>query len=299
MTEATRFFPGGLDAAPRNRRLHGLSRACTLLPLLLTCAVAVAQDMQVIDLHYRRADEVIPVLQPLLEPGDALTGMDDKLFVRADPATLSRVLQAIEAIDHPQRQLLITVGQGTVTEVAATDVRGAATVSSGDVSVGVNRPPGADSSAQVVVAGRRQQADMRNLSSVRAIEGMEAYVATGQEIPFNSTQVTPGWGGPIVTQSTTFRDVSTGFYATARLNGDTVTLVISPRQQSYDRARGGTIHTAGTDSTVTARLGEWVELGAVRESGSASDSGLLVWGRRYAQSQYSAWLKVDELPADH
>jgi hypothetical protein len=298
MTEATRFFTGGLDDALRHRRLRSLARACALLPFLLACAVAVAQEMQVIDLHYRRADEVIPVLQPLLEPGDALTGMDDKLFVRAGPVTMSRVMQAIEAVDHPQRQLLITVGQGTVTEVAATDVRGAATVSSGDVSVGVNRPPGAGSSAQVVVAGRRQQADMHNVSSVRAIEGMEAYVATGQEIPFNSTQVTPGWGGPIVTQSTTFRDVSTGFYATARLNGDTVTLVISPRQQSYDRTRGGTIHTAGTDSTITARLGEWVQLGAVRESGSASDSGLLVWGRRSAESQYSAWLKVDELPAD-
>jgi len=102
---------------------------------------------------------------------------------------------------------------------------------------------------------------------VRAIEGMEAYV-------------------------------STGFYATAHLNGDAVTLVISPRQQSYDRSRGGSIHTAGMDSTVTARLGEWVELGAARESGSASDSGLLVWGRHSAQSQYSVWLKVDELPAD-
>jgi type II secretory pathway component GspD/PulD (secretin) len=298
MTEATRFFPGDRDAALRHRRLRKLATACALLPLLLAGAVAVAQEMQVIDLHYRRADEVIPVLQPLLEPGDALTGMDDKLFVRAGPATLARVVQAIEAMDHPQRQLLITVGQGTVSEVAATDVRGAATVSSGDVSVGVNRPPGADSSAQVVVTGRRQQANMRNVSSVRAIEGMEAYVATGQEIPFNSTQVTPGWSGPVVSQSTSFRDVSTGFYATAHLSGDTVTLVISPRQQSYDRARGGTIHTAGTDSTVTARLGEWVELGAVRESRSASDSGLLVWGRHSAQSQYSAWLKVDELPTD-
>jgi len=90
--------------------------------------------------------------------------------------------------------------------------------------------------------------------------------------------------------------VNTGFYATARVNGDLVTLTISPRQQSYDRARGGTIHTAGSDTTVNARLGEWVELGAVRETGSASESGLLVWGRRSAQSQYTAWIKVEEAP---
>jgi type II secretory pathway component GspD/PulD (secretin) len=263
---------------------------------LLACAAALAGEMQVIDLHYRRAEEVIPILQPLLDPGDALTGMDDKLFVRAGPAALERVTQALEVLDRAPRQLVITVGQGTVTDVVATDARGAATVSGGDVSVGVNRPPGADTSVQVVVAGRRQQADLRNLSSVRATEGMEAYVSLGQQVPFTTTGVTPGWSGPIVTQSTTFRDVGTGFYATARLHGDMVTLVISSRQQSYDRTHGGTIRTAGTDSAVTARLGEWVELGAVSESGSGSSGGLLTWGRRSAQSQYSAWLKVEESP---
>ncbi len=268
-----------------------------LLALLAcTVEVAVAQEMQIFDLHFRRADEVIPVLQPLLDPGDALTGTDDKLFVRAGPAALARIVQALEVVDRPQRQLLITVGQGRVTELAAADVRGSATVSSGDVSVGVNRPPGTDTSAQIVVAGRRQQADLHNVSSVRAIEGMEAYVAVGQQIPFTSTDVAQGWGGAVVQTSTTYRDVSTGFYAIARLNGDLVTLSISPRQQSYDRALGGTIHTAGTDSTVMARLGEWVELGAVRESGSSSGGGLLAWGRHTEQSQYSVWLKVDESP---
>jgi type II secretory pathway component GspD/PulD (secretin) len=278
MNEATRFF----------------RKVVTPILALLACSAALAQEMQVIELHYRTADEVIPALQPLLDPGDALTGMDDKLFVRAAPAALTRVMQAITALDRPRRELVITVGQGTVTELAGADVRGSATVSSGGVSVGVNRPPGAVDSAQVAVTGRRQQANLHNVSSVRTIEGMEAYIAVGQEVPLTSTQVTPGWGGPMVTQSTTYRDVSTGFYAVARISGDAVTISISPRQQSFDRARGGTIHTAGTDSTVTARLGEWVELGAVRETGSAAEAGLLVWGRRSAGSQYSAWIKVDE-----
>jgi hypothetical protein len=230
MTEAVLFFRSDVEAG--SRRLAGCAGPAagarvgllSFLSLLLACATALAQDMQVIDLHYRRADDVIPILQPLLDPGDALTGMDDKLFVRASPATLARVMQAIAVVDHPQRELLITVGQGTVTDVSAADVRGSATVSSGDVSVGVNRPPGADSGAQVVVAGRSQQANMRNLSSVRAIEGVEAYVAVGQQVPFTSAQVSPGWGGPIVTQSTTYHDVNTGFYAIARLAGDTVTI---------------------------------------------------------------------------
>jgi len=272
------------------------ARAIPVLALLLSCGAALAQQMQVIDLQYRRADDLIPILQPLLEPGDAITGLDDKLFVRADPATMERVFQVLEAIDQPPRQLVITVGQDSAADVSNAGVRGTATLSSGDVSVGVNRPPGTDDSARVVAVDRGRQASMRNLSSVRALDGTEAYIAVGQQVPVTSTQVTPGWGGPVVTQSTSFRDVSTGFYATARVNGDMVTLSISPRQQSYDPARGGTIHTAGADSTINARLGEWVELGAVRESGSGADGGLLVWGRRTAQSQYTTWIKVEAAP---
>lgn len=292
MTEATGFCRSDLARVAR-RRGNGPTGALALLSLLLASAAALAQQMQVIELHYRRADQVIPVLQPLLEPGDALTGLDDKLFVRAGPAAMARVLQAIEAVDRPQRQLLITVGQGTVTGVDAAELRGAVTATSGGVSAGVNRPPGSGTSAQAIAAARRQQANMHDVSSVRAIEGMEAYIAVGQQVPFTTTQAMPGRDGPVVTQSTTYRDVSTGFYATVRLDGDSATISISPRQQAYDRARGGTIYTAGADSTVTARVGEWVELGAVRESGSASDVGLLVWGRHTSQSQYSAWLKVE------
>lgn len=296
MTEATGIFRSSTatGAGPGRVAVSGLVRAFCLLALLASAGTAHAQEMQVIDLQYRRADDLIPVLQPLLGPGDAITGLDDKLFVRADAATLARVVEALELIDRPPRQLLITVGQDSTTGTAAAGVRGAATVSGGDVSVGVNRPPGAGDSAQVVAMDRSRQSSMRNVSSIRALDGTEAYIAVGQQVPFTSTQVTPGRGAPVVTQSTTFRDVNTGFYATARVNGDLVTLTISPRQQSYDPARGGTIHTAGSDTTINARLGEWVELGAVREAGSASESGLLVWGRRTAQAQYTAWIKVEE-----
>jgi type II secretory pathway component GspD/PulD (secretin) len=289
MTETTR----GPHAAPPGRARRPVVLGALLLLLAGTVA---AQDMQIIDLQYRTAEQVIPILQPLLDPGDALTGLDDKLFLRASPAAQARIRQALEVVDRRPRQLTITVGQGTVREVDGTGVHGSATMTSGDVSVGVNRPPGADSSATVVVRDRQQVANLHNTSSVRVLEGNEAYISMGQSVPYTTTTVTPGWDGNVVQRSTTFRDASTGFYATPRLNGDTVTLVISPRQQAYEPARGGTIRTAGSDSIVTARLGEWIQVGAVTDGSTGSNGGLLTWGRYTTQSQYSAWLRVDETP---
>jgi len=34
----------------------------------------------------------------------------------------------------------------------------------------------------------------------------------------------------------------------------------------------------------------------VQESGNSATNGLLVWGRQTSASQYSAWVKVDEVP---
>jgi hypothetical protein len=262
----------------------------------LACGAALAQDLAIIELRHRRAEDVIPVVQPLVEPGGVVSGVDDKLLVRTSPANLAQIRAAVEAIDRPQRQLLITVGQGTVTDSDSARARGTATIGGGDVQVGVNRPPSAQSGVQGSVRGGSQQASLRNTSSVRTLEGSETWIAVGQSVPFTTTTVTPGWNGT-VQRSTTFRDVSSGFFATARLNGDLVTLEISPRQQQFrPSGAGGTVQTQGANTVVSGRLGEWMPIGAVRQASSGAETGLLVWGRQTGSAEYSAWVKVDAVP---
>ena len=253
-----------------------------------------AQELQVIDLKFRRADEIIPIVQPLLEAGGVLTGMDNVLFVRTSAGNFAQIQQAVAVLDRAPRQLLVSVGQGTATDSSSAGVRGSATVGSGDVQIGVNRPPGFEPGAQVQVESRAQQASIHNVSSVRTFEGTEAFIAIGQSAPVTTTTVTPGWNGPVVQQTTQYRDASTGFYATVRINGDRVTLDISPRQQEF-RGRSDVVATQGAATTVAGRLGEWIPIGGVREDRSGTASGLLVWGARAASSEYSAWVKVDEV----
>jgi hypothetical protein len=276
------------------RVLHACRRLVLLALAVLAAIPALADELEIIDLHHRRADDVIPIVLPLLEAGGALTGADDKLFVRSSPANLAQIREAVAAIDRPQRQLLITVGQGSVAARDGASVRGSATIGSGDVQVGVNRPPAGGSGATVIAGSRSVRTDQQNTSSIRALEGSEAYISVGQSVPITSTTVTTGWHPPVAQQSTSYRDVTSGFYATARVSGDLVTLEISSRQQAY-RPRDETIDTKGATSIVTGRLGEWIELGAVREAQSGSSSGLLVWGRQTGSSEYSARVKVDEI----
>lgn len=264
---------------PRSTR--GSASASIARPLvacvLCWLASAGAQDLQVIELRHRLADQVIPALQPLLEPGGVITGMDSTLFVRASPGVFEQLRQAVSLLDRQPRQLRLTVGQGTVTTATRSAVRGAATVGSGDVQVGVNRPPGDAAGASVTASHATQQADLRNVSSVTTLEGTEAYVAIGQ--------------------ATEYRDASTGFYATPRVNGDVVTLDLAPRQQRLEGSpRDRRVETAGLTTTVSGRLGEWIRVGGSRESTRSDTSGLLTRGAQTGEASYSVWVKVEELP---
>lgn len=277
-----------------------------LLLALLAAPIIHAESLEMIPLHYRMAEDLLPVLQPLVPAGAAISGTGDMLLVRADDATVAQLRAAVANLDRAPRQLLITVGQVTGTQGSGTAVRGSGTISTGDVQVGVNQPPGSTTGGKVVVRSGTASDGLRDVAKVRALEGRETFIALGQSRPFTSTTVaSSGVYPPVVTHSTEYRDVQSGFYATPRLNGDRVTLEISPRQQRvtnqqpeyrHDNMTQGAVVASGSiTTTVSGRLGEWIEIGGASTARDGSERGVVTWGTRSDLTQYSAWVKVDEL----
>lgn len=286
-----------MQRAPR-RAIVSFALCAGLLGVMPVATPVVRADtLETIPLHYRMAEDLLPILLPLMPQGSAITGTGAVLLVRADAATLQQLRELVANLDRAPRQLLITVGQGMNAQGSGTSVRGSGTIGSGDVQVGVNRPPAPDAGGQVVIRSGTASDAVHNISSVRALEGYETYIAVGQSRPFTSTTVSGGeFHPPIVSQSTEFRDVQTGFYATPRVSGDRVTLAISPRQQRLTGdARHAPVTTASVTTTVTGRLGEWIPLGGAADSTAGSNTGLVTWGRQSESTQYTAWVKVEEV----
>lgn len=289
-----------IPTVPRNGRGNLAARFAGALMSSLALGwlvVAGAQELQVIELRHRLAEQVIPALEPLLEPGGVITGMDGKLFVRTSAANLAQIQQAVAALDRQPRQLRITVSQDSIGTDTGTAVRGTATVGSGDVQAGVNRPPTGEPGATVTARHSTRRADERNLGSVMTLEGVETFIAIGQSAPITSTQVTPGWIGPNVVQTTEYRDANTGFYATPRVNGELVTLDLSPTRQRFSGpASDRRVETAAITTQVSGRLGEWILVGESSDASRAGTNGLLTWGTRSDAQSYSVWVKVEEVP---
>jgi Bacterial type II and III secretion system protein/Bacterial type II/III secretion system short domain len=265
------------------------------LVFLLGLGLARAEEVEVIQLRYRTADQVIPMLNPLVEPGGGLTGMQNALVIRASRKNIEQLRQVVATLDRMPRRLLISVRQDAA---ASMDARGASvtgTGGSGDVRVGVNEPARRDPGASVNVYDSRSSRDERMTSQVQALEGSPAYISVGQSVPLQGTTVTRTPSGTIVQNTTSYQNIGSGFYVTPRVAGDRVFLDIATQSASPGRYGPGSANVQQTANTISARLGEWVPLGGIDQSALRSQSGTL-YGTQGARSMSSSvWVKVDEI----
>ena len=88
---------------------HGMKRLVLLL--LFASSLAWSQGLEIITLRHRQAEALLPQVLPFVEPGGAVTGMNDKLFVRASARNLAEIRQLVAVLDAPQRRLMISLRQ--------------------------------------------------------------------------------------------------------------------------------------------------------------------------------------------
>jgi hypothetical protein len=258
--------------------------------------LARADEVEVIQLKYRTAEQVIATLRPLVEPGGGLSGMQSTLVIRASRANIAQLKQVVATLDTMPRRLMISVRQDAGGSFAQRGAGVSGTVGGGDVRVGVNEPPRRQSGVSVGVYDSQGTADDRMTSQVQALEGSPAYISTGQSAPVRSTVVTPTPGGGSVVQSTTtYQNVASGFYVIPRVSGDRVFLDITQQSSSPGRQAPGAANIQQISTTASGRLGEWFPLGGVDQSAAGSQSGLLYGASGTRSGSSSVWVRVDEI----
>lgn len=259
-----------------------MKRSATIFVLLAFAAAAWAQALDVITLRHRTAEQLLPQLQPLVEPGGMLTGTGDKLFLRASQRNQADIRQALDALDRPLRRLTITVRQG-----------GAAAGARVGAGATVILAPG-DSSVRGRVGERRYSSREGVAQQVQTVEGGRAFINVGQSValPFRQVVLTPA--GAVVSEGIVWQDIGTGFHAEPRVAGDTVTLDIAPRHDTPGPVPGSA-NVRRLSTTVSGRLGEWISLGGATRDTSGEKGGTLHYGSGGAREDHQVWLKVDEL----
>lgn len=288
-----------------------LRRAALAGALLLIIGVAHAQTtvLEVIPLRYRPAQEVIPVIQPLLPAEGSVSGLQGQLIVRTTPANLEEIKRVLASIDVAPRQLMITVRQDgdIVRRRSQAEVSGSVGGEHGRVTVPRSREArggnvvlrDGDDRIRADVQQSESTASDRNAQSVRVMEGREAFVNVGQSVPVRERQVRRTVvGGQVVEQAvegTQYRDVTTGFYVVPRLAGDRVTLDVSPQRETLSRRMPGVVDVQSMVTTVSGRLGEWMEIGGIGRDASGQQTMLFGHSATSVRDSRRVLVKVYEI----
>ena len=232
----------------------------------LACAPANAQDtLDVITLRHRTADQVLPALRPLVDPGGALSGQANQLIVRTSPRNLAEIRAALETIDTPARRLVISVRF----ERAETEERRSLEASGSISSTGRARVSvGAGASD----AALGESVDQR----VQVLEGGRAFIAS------------------LDSDSPTTRERMTGFEVVPRLAGGTVILELDAQRESPG-AMPGSVQGERAASTVSGPLGAWLEVGAALERAHGAEGGIGYSGAVHREEAGQIWVRVDEV----
>jgi len=271
---------------------------------LLGCGFsAFAQErIEVITLSYRSAEQLIPLIQPMVGKDGAVTGIQNRLVIRASADKLAQIKRVIASLDTKPRRLMIIVRQNTTREALAQEASVYGTVGTDHARVTLPEAS-SQAGARVEVGSQRNHTGAKITSTrdiessadeqrVQVLEGNAAFIRAGQSVPHPTRTIVRNGRQVTVVEETQYQDVSSGFYVLPRMSGSQVTLEISPQHNTLGSQ--GAVNLQQASTVLSGRIGEWIELGGVGQQGTRNDSGTVYSTQDISSDNRSIFVKVEE-----
>lgn len=266
---------------------HTLLAGIVIFILSFTTNLLFADDrFEVFPLKHRTANELIPVIKPLLGKNTAITGQGFNLIVRAPAASLEQVRDIIAQLDRAPKQLRISVRQQRAETQSRHDIGASGTVRSGDAEIQLN-----DSGpARLKLHESAARSAKNGIQTVHTLEGRQAYIQTGKLVPVPERSIDQ-FGNR--RESIQYKNATTGFYVLPRLSGDQVILDISPHSISLNRHGQQTFDIQQAQTTLRGKIGEWMSIGGIKQQSHSSSKGITRSTQRHDGLNSDFQIRVD------
>lgn len=277
-----------------------------LLLSMLSTAVLADYPLKIIPLKHRSAEELIPVIRPMLGAGENVGGMQYQLFVRASDKGLRDIELLLAELDRARKNLRITLQQDVARSGNATSqgVSGEGRV--GDVRVIASSRGESGGSGGLVIGGVEEESlrykitrssgssQDNNSQFINVLEGAPAFIRVGQSLPYVQRFMVFAGNRIAYGQGTQFLNVTTGFDVLPRLNGDRVELEIAPRLSFVGNGGIQDVRFQELSTTVSAKLGEWVDLGGMTSGRDEVSRAIFETASTQSGERRTVRLKVEE-----
>lgn len=269
-------------------------------------AAAVETQVRVIPLKHRLADEVVPLLRPLLTPGESVNGMDSRLIVRVSPPTFAQVEQLLAQIDTPRCNLRISVRHAGIGEdnrdnlgISGDRQHGNTRIvvsnghPTGDAATITRR--GVDGGIQLRTQSHSSRTSTSSTQNLTVLDGGRAFLRVGESIPQVQQFLVLVGNRPTLLTGVQYHDVTTGFEVEPRIVGDQIQLAVSPRLAFRGDQGVQTVNFQKLRTLVMVKPGQWVDLGGVVETANEVNRRILSKEYRTYSQDSGFMVRVDPL----
>jgi len=237
--------------------------------------------MEIIALQNRPVADIQPLLTPLLEANEVATGEGFNLIIKASPERLSDIRGLIEQLDTRLHNLNISVLQTSNKTADQLNAEAAIAVTPTTVRM------------RGMTGDTRYYDDRRTAQQLRTLEGQPAHIQVGQIRPVENISIyNYGYGYPGVAVNTQWQEASTGFAVIPHLQPNNEVIIdIAPWSDRF--LNNNWMTTQSMQTSIRARLGEWIEIGGVGKQSESDKRGFNGFNYATSKNQLKILIKVD------
>ncbi|MBL4850995.1 MAG: hypothetical protein JKY90_01760 [Gammaproteobacteria bacterium] len=230
-----------------------------LITLALPCVLTVnAQSLYSIELQHRSAASLIPLIQPLLNDKEAISGQNSLLLLKINSVLRHQeLIKIIEKFDTPAKQLLI-------------EVKSPSTFANNSKQQHTNVIISNRGNSQITHSSRKTISTRSNdpVHRIRVLDGHQASISDGKIIPLLSRSLRFGQNsqnGLLEGVELSYHAVASAIYVRPQLHGNTVTLEITPYYSDIDQETNSGIQSQTSSTTIVVPLNQWSTLSGVSQ----------------------------------
>jgi len=247
-------------------------------------------EFKIITLQHRFANDLLPIVSPMVGENGTATGMDNQLILRTSPERMREIEATVEKLDAAKVNRKITVNNSSNIQTQQERTEASGNVKVGKVTVENDRHA-KPNSGNVDFERNSRNTQQSSSQFINVLDGERAFIRVGQIMPFTQEWVTITRRYVHIERTTDWQEISTGFAVRPHTVGNQVELEITPRIAR--RNHQGFIDFEDLTTVIRTTLGNWVDIGGTMQQNDEVSRKILGIQNTSSQQKSSLIIKVD------
>jgi Bacterial type II and III secretion system protein/Bacterial type II/III secretion system short domain len=277
-------------ALMKKNLLFILMLSCTVATSIFSTIISAQTEFKIITLQHRFANDLLPIIEPMVGADGTATGMNNQLILRASPERMREIEATVEMLDAARVNRKITVNSNNNIQTQRDRVEATSKVKAGKVTVGNDRSA-QPNSGNIDIERNSSNTQQSSSQFLNVLDGERAFIRVGQIIPFTQEWLTITRRYVQIERTTDWQEITTGFAVRPRTIGNQVELEITPRIAKLNSQ--GYIDFEELTTTIHTQLGNWVDIGGTMQQHDDVSRKILGYQNSASQQKSSLSIKVD------